>query len=111
MVQAASAETFCVDDSSCTGTSEPDLQSALTAAASNGEADDIHLGAGPFAASGGFTYPISTDAVTIAGAGATTELSSDAGATTFSATGGPVTLQDLKVDVPAGGTGVELDSG
>lgn len=53
---AAHALTFCVADSTCSGTAVPDVQSALNLAGANPGLDRVQIGAGTFAAAGGFSY-------------------------------------------------------
>src|SRR3989442_615368 len=73
---AASANTYCVADAACVsggGTSEPDVQSGLSAAQSNAGHDRVQIGAGTFmaATTSGFTY-LTADAansVDVVGAG------------------------------------------
>src|SRR4051812_2176441 len=64
---AASAGTYCVAQPACSGTSIPDLQDALIAAAVDPGPDRIEVGPGLFHADAGFSY-------TPVGAGNTLEL-------------------------------------
>jgi hypothetical protein len=70
-VPAASAATYCVSLPSCVtagGTSEPDINTALAAAAASPGLDDVHIGPGTYQANGGFAYT-SADPVRIVGSG------------------------------------------
>jgi hypothetical protein len=64
---AASAGTYCVAQPACSGTSVPDLQDALIAAAVDPGPDRVEVGPGLFHADAGFSY-------TPVGAGNTLEL-------------------------------------
>src|SRR4051812_26577678 len=64
---AASAGTYCVAQPTCSGTSIPDLQDALIAAAVDPGPDRVEVGAGLFHSDVGFSY-------TPVGAGNTLEL-------------------------------------
>jgi hypothetical protein len=64
---AANAGTYCVAQPACSGTSTPDLQDALTAAAIDPGPDRVEVGPGLFHADAGFSY-------TPVGAGNTLEL-------------------------------------
>jgi hypothetical protein len=64
---AASAGTYCVAQPACSGTSTPDLQDALTAAAIDPGPDRVEVGPGLFHSDAGFSY-------TPVGAGNTLEL-------------------------------------
>ena len=67
--------TYCVANPGCVtggGVSQPDVQSALTAAAGNGGDDTVQVGPGTFQAAGpgGFTYSgIAGNTVQLVGAG------------------------------------------
>src|SRR5215211_789479 len=56
----AAGATFCVSKPGCTGSSQPDLQAALDAAAASAEDDRIEIGPGTFvgneSAMRGFAY-------------------------------------------------------
>ena len=79
----ASATTYCVNDASCSGTSESTVQQALDAAGANAGPDTVQIGTGTYSQAGGFLYDSSAldNAVTIVGAGQ--------GATTLEMPGDP----------------------
>src|SRR5205823_11533070 len=102
----AHAAVYCVNASGCSGTSEPDLQSALNAAmGSTGEADIVHVGdPGPPASGYGFTDGgIPANQVTIVGAGPaqTVLTSTGSGSTVLFVQGLGSTISDLTVELPA----------
>src|SRR4051794_31869359 len=120
--QAAAGATFCVAKPACSGTSEPDLPSALSAAAASSGRDRIELGSGtiPF---GGAATDAAGNPVDIVGAGRAQTTLAATGivltmqepSSTFSdarvsATGTPAALLDLaagtvqRVDIDATGT-------
>lgn len=102
----ASATTYCVNDGSCSGTTEPTVQDALDAAYGNLGPDTIQIGAGTYSNPGGFAYdPGAPDnAVTIVGAGqgaTTLTMPGDANAyeEVLSISGGSA-VSDLSIDIP-----------
>jgi hypothetical protein len=119
---SASAITYCVADPGCVaggGTSEPDLQSALTGAETNLGDDLVQVGPGTFQAAGpnGFQYGAPAgNTVQLVGAGSdqtiltTPNITTSAGIITLDvemASGGGSTVSDLAVHLPGvtSGTG------
>jgi hypothetical protein len=110
---SASAVTFCVADPGCVGTSQPNLQSALTMAQTSMGDDRVQVGPGTFQAAGpgGFTYSAAagnTVQLVGAGSGQTTltapDITSSTSITTLdlgTATGSGSTISDLAVHLSA----------
>src|SRR4051812_8357015 len=104
---SAFADNYCVGSPpACTGTTEPDLQAALNAAAGHAGQDQVFLGAGAF--TGEFTYNGSGggNSVVINGAGpAITTITADglaAGQTGLTLTGDPGSaVANLTIGLPA----------
>jgi PKD repeat protein len=112
--------TYCVANPGCVtggGVSQPDVQSALTAAAGNGGDDTVRVGTGTFQAAGpgGFTYSgVAGNTVQLVGAGQnqtilTAPNVNGSSVTTLDvemASGGGSTISDLAVHLPgASGSG------
>jgi hypothetical protein len=112
---SAWADTYCVADPACVtggGTSEHDLQAALTAAQTNAGDDNVQVGPGTFQAAGpgGFTYAAAagnTVQLTGAGSGQTMLTAPDINSSSFITTldldmaaGGGSTISDLAVQLP-----------
>jgi hypothetical protein len=103
----ARADTYCVNFVGCAGTTEPDLQTALDAAAATTTvADTVEVGTPGAPISGGYHYTDGGNAanqVSIVGAGrASTLLTSLSGSGLF-LNGSGSTLSHLTVQAPAGG--------
>lgn len=113
---AAGATTYCVSKPSCVsagGLGEPDLQTALTAAAGSPGSDRVELGPGFYSRAAGFSY-VAADPVQIVGNGAqgdwtgsatvlgdgTFNPSSETVLTVLSST--PSTVSDLAIQLPSG---------
>jgi len=103
----AHAAVYCVNAPGCSGTNEPDLQSALNAAmGSTGEADTVHVGdPGPPRPAGyGFTdggIPANQLSIVGAGPAQTVLTSSNSGSTVLFVQGPGSTISDLTVELPA----------
>ena len=112
---SASATTYCVGDPNCViggGTSEPDLQSALTDASLHTGDDGVQVGPGTFQAAGpgGFQYGAPAgNTVQLVGAGSdqtiltAPNITSGTGIITLDvemASGGGSTVSDLAVQLP-----------
>jgi hypothetical protein len=105
---AASADTYCVEQPSCSGTVQPDVQAALTAAAVSPVPDRIEVGPGSFYTVDGFIYLGAgpDNAVELVGAGRDqTELRGGNGMNdrpTLLLTGSaPAKVSDLTISVPS----------
>jgi hypothetical protein len=102
----ANATTYCVNSPGCSGTPEPDLQTALTTAEGTaGIADTVMVGSPGATPAAGYTYN-ATDRLDLVGAGptATVLTASGAGSTVLSLTGGAgSTVSHLGLRLPAGG--------
>ncbi len=115
----AGAATFCVSDPACVlagGTSEPDLQTALSAAIAASGADTVQLGPGRYSAATGFAAGDGSSAIAVVGAGRDqTTLTATTAASTvldFGVGLGPghdATVSDLTIAMPpSGGQGVDV---
>ena len=107
----AHAATYCVNASGCTGTSEPDLQTALNAAAATTSvADTVHVGNPGVPTGSGWTYSDGGHAanqVDIIGAGPSSTLLTDTGNPVLNVQGPGSTISDLTVQLPqAGASGI-----
>jgi hypothetical protein len=102
----AHAATYCVNSPGCAGTSEPDLQSALTAAqGSAGVADTVVVGNPGAAPANGYNYN-AADRIDIVGSGpsATVLTATNVGSTVLALTGGAnSTVSHVTLRLPAGG--------
>jgi hypothetical protein len=101
----AHAATYCVNAPGCTGTNEPDLQTALNAAgASSTEADIVQVGnPGPPPGSG-YTFSDgghATNQVSIIGAGPASTVLTNPGSTVLFVGGPGSTVSNLTVELPA----------
>jgi hypothetical protein len=108
----AQATTFCVGGSGCSGTSEPDLQSALSAAQSDpAPPSAVQLGAGTFSSPSGFHYSASHQlTLTGAGTGETMLTATTAKATvvTLSGASSPINVSAITIAVPKEGVGTNV---
>jgi len=105
---AASGVTFCVADSSCSGTAVLDVQSALNLAGANPGLDRVQIGAGTFAAVGGFSYsPPAADLNPVEVLGSSRFLtfltSSATPSTVLTVDGASSRVSNLTAQIPAGG--------
>lgn len=101
----ASAATFCVRKSSCTGTDHTTFESALAAAAANGAAEDrIELGFGTFTASdpGGFVNNAGSDVKIVGFGQGSTTLTRATSGNVLSLNDPNSSVSDLSVRIPTG---------
>jgi hypothetical protein len=126
---AAGATTYCVSKPACVtagGTSEPDLQTALTTAAGSPGRDRVELGPGIYSRAAGFSY-VAVDPVDLVGNGTQSDWStvatllldgtanptSETVLTLLSST--PSTVSNLAIQLPTGtgnsNTGLALTNG
>jgi hypothetical protein len=101
---ASAATTYCISDPSCAGTVQPDLSSALAAAAGSSGRDTIQLGAGSFS---GPATDAAGNQVDIVGKGDATVLSG--GATVLTMQEPTSTVASLRIDMPGPPTTTGLD--
>lgn len=104
----ANATTYCVNSPGCSGTPEPDLQTALTTAqGTTGSADTVMVGSPGVPPATGYAYNGAADnPVSIIGGGtsATTLTATDAGSTVLNLTGSTSSVSHLTLRLPAGGS-------
>jgi hypothetical protein len=112
----ANATTYCVNSRGCSGTPEPDLQTALNVAqTSTGVADTVEVGNPGVPLALGYHYNGADDnPVNIIGAGtsATTLTATDGGSTVLALTGATSSLSHLTLRLPAAGSyGTQTNAG
>src|SRR5919204_5256623 len=107
----ARAATYCVNSPGCSGTNEPDLQTALNAAmASTTETDTVQVGDPGPPPGGGYAYTDSgnpANEVHIIGAGTAQTLLANSGSAVLSVLGPGSSIANLTVQLPnANSTGI-----